>query len=61
MRIGILRIARKSRAQTGRAEQSKNAAKILRAAIELILEDRLDDALRGLPSEAIRETVVVGV
>ena len=31
------------------------------AAIELILEDRLDDALRGLPSEAIRETVVVGV
>ena len=33
----------------------------LAAAIELILEDRLDDALRGLPSEAIRETVVVGV
>jgi predicted RNase H-like HicB family nuclease len=31
----------------------------LAAAIELILEDRLDDALRGLPSEAIRETVVV--
>jgi predicted RNase H-like HicB family nuclease len=32
----------------------------LAAAIELILEDRLDDALRGLPTEAIRETVVVG-
>ncbi len=33
----------------------------LAAAIELILEDRLDDALRGLPTEAIRETVEVGV
>ena len=33
----------------------------LAAAIELILEDRLDDALRGLPTEAIRETVVVGL
>ncbi len=33
----------------------------LAAAIELILEDRLDDALRGLPTEAIRETVVIGL
>lgn len=33
----------------------------LAAAIELILEDRLDDALRGLPTEAIRETVEVGI
>lgn len=33
----------------------------LAAAIELILEDRLDDALRGLPASAIRETVVVGL
>lgn len=29
-------------------------------AISLILEDRRQDALRGLPKDAIRETVVVG-
>jgi predicted RNase H-like HicB family nuclease len=29
-------------------------------AIELILEDRREDALRGVPAEAIRETVTVG-
>lgn len=29
-------------------------------AIELILEDRLEDALRGLPAEASREIVTVG-
>ncbi len=33
----------------------------LAEAIALILEDRLEDALRGIPPEAIRETVVVGV
>lgn len=31
----------------------------LRAAIELILEDRREDALRGVPPEAIRETVTI--
>ncbi len=30
-------------------------------AIALILQDRREDALRGVPAEAIRETVVVGV
>ena len=29
------------------------------AAIELILEDRRQDALRGVPQDAIRETVVL--
>ena len=29
-------------------------------AIELILEDRREDALRGIPAEAVRETVTVG-
>jgi predicted RNase H-like HicB family nuclease len=29
-------------------------------AIELILEDRREDAFRGVPAEAIRETVTVG-
>lgn len=28
-------------------------------AIELILEDRREDALRGVPQDAIRETVVL--
>ncbi|MBK9215237.1 MAG: type II toxin-antitoxin system HicB family antitoxin [Chloracidobacterium sp.] len=31
----------------------------LASAIELILEDRLEDALRGIPPEAIRDSVVV--
>jgi predicted RNase H-like HicB family nuclease len=31
----------------------------LAEAIELILEDRRQDALRGLPADAIREVVVV--
>lgn len=29
-------------------------------AIELVLEDRREDALRGIPAEAMRETVVIG-
>lgn len=33
----------------------------LAAAIELILEDRREDAFRGLPVEAIRGTVEVGL
>lgn len=32
----------------------------LRQAIELILEDRREDALRGVPADALRETVLVG-
>ena len=32
----------------------------LREAIVLILEDRREDALRGVPAEAIRETLAVG-
>ncbi len=30
-------------------------------AIALILEDRREDGLRGVPPEAIRETVTVGI
>lgn len=33
----------------------------LAAAIELILEDRREDALRGVPPEAIRGVVEIGV
>lgn len=32
----------------------------LRQAIELILDDRREDALRGVPVDAMRETVMVG-
>ncbi len=32
----------------------------LAEAITLILEDRREDALRGVPQNAIRETIVVG-
>jgi predicted RNase H-like HicB family nuclease len=31
----------------------------LAGAIELVLEDRREDALRGVPQDAIRETVVL--
>lgn len=31
----------------------------LRAAIALVLEDRREDGLRGVPEDAIRETVTV--
>ena len=33
----------------------------LASAIELILEDRLEDGLRGIPADAIRDSVVVGI
>jgi predicted RNase H-like HicB family nuclease len=33
----------------------------LGAAIELILEDRLEDAMRGVPPEAIRGSVTVAI
>ncbi len=33
----------------------------LASAIELILEDRLEDGLRGIPANAIRDSVVVGI
>ncbi len=32
----------------------------LRDAIELILEDRREDALRGVPEQALREAISVG-
>jgi predicted RNase H-like HicB family nuclease len=38
-------------------EETKNS---LRQAIELILEDRKADILRGLPEDAIQEKVLIG-
>lgn len=44
----------------GQGHTIDEATASLRAAIELILDDRREDALRGLPAEAIRGTVTVG-
>jgi len=38
-------------------EETKNS---LRQAIELIMEDRRADILRGLPEDAIQEKVLIG-
>jgi predicted RNase H-like HicB family nuclease len=38
-------------------EETKNS---LRQAVELILEDRRADILRGLPEDAIQDTVLIG-
>lgn len=44
----------------GQGRSKEECIESLRSAIELILEDRRDDALRGVPAEAVRETVRVG-
>ncbi|MDC4203698.1 MAG: type II toxin-antitoxin system HicB family antitoxin [Candidatus Manganitrophus sp.] len=43
----------------GQGHTKEEALQSLSDAIALILEDRREDALRGIPSEAIREKVVV--
>jgi predicted RNase H-like HicB family nuclease len=44
----------------GQGATREEARSSLSDAIALILEDRLEEGLRGLPESAIRETVVVG-
>jgi predicted RNase H-like HicB family nuclease len=43
----------------GQGHTKEDARESLRAAIALILEDRREDGLRGLPADAERETVVL--
>lgn len=43
----------------GQGRTVEEARQSLAEAINLILEDRRDDALRGVPADAIRETVVL--
>ena len=43
----------------GQGRTKEEACDCLAEAIKLVLEDRREDALRGLPSDAIRETVTV--
>lgn len=44
----------------GQGETIEETKESLRQAIELILEDRKDDILRGLPEDAIQDKVMVG-
>jgi predicted RNase H-like HicB family nuclease len=43
----------------GQGETVESCKESVRQAIELMLDDRLEDGLRGAPSDAIRETVVI--
>jgi len=43
----------------GQGKTAEEAKESLAVAISLILEDRLQDALRGLPADAIRDEVFV--
>ncbi len=43
----------------GQGHTIEECRESLAEAISLILEDRRDDALRGVPSDALREVVVV--
>ncbi|NQT52827.1 type II toxin-antitoxin system HicB family antitoxin [bacterium] len=43
----------------GQGETREECLASLRDAIDLILEDRREDALRGLPADAIREVVTI--
>ena len=44
----------------GQGETIEEAKNNLREAIELILEDRRQDILRGLPEDVIQDKVVIG-
>jgi predicted RNase H-like HicB family nuclease len=44
----------------GQGETIEETKDSLRQAIELILEDRKADILRGLPEDAIQDTVLIG-
>ncbi len=44
----------------GQGRSLEQCRKSLREAIALILEDRREDGLRGVPEEALRETVSLG-
>ena len=44
----------------GQGESIADAKVDLASAISLILEDRLEDSLRGLPENAIQDTVAIG-
>ena len=45
---------------SGQGETPEEAKQSLREAVLLILEDRVEDALRGLPEGVIRDRISVG-
>jgi predicted RNase H-like HicB family nuclease len=44
----------------GQGRSKEESLESLAQAIELVLEDRREDALRGVPAGALRETVTLG-
>lgn len=44
----------------GQGETLEETKESLRQAIAMILDDRTSDILRGLPQDAIRDTVAIG-
>ena len=44
----------------GQCHSKEECLKSLAAAIELILEDRREEGLRGVPADALREIVKIG-
>ena len=44
----------------GQGETIEETKENLREAIELILQDRIDDIKRGLPDDAIEDTIAIG-
>jgi predicted RNase H-like HicB family nuclease len=44
----------------GQGKTKDECLENLRQAIALILDDRREDALRGVPDDAIREIIIVG-
>jgi len=44
----------------GQGETIEETKESLKAAIELILEDRMADIQRGLPDDAIQDKIIVG-
>ena len=59
MESGSSVIVRKYPAQMGKVGTVEECRANLADAIALILEDRREDGLRGIPQNAIRETVIV--
>ena len=57
---GYWAICPESPGANGQGETPEEAKDSLREAIELILLDRKEDILRGLPDDVILETVLVG-
>ena len=43
----------------GQGETAEEAKESLKQAVLLVLEDRLEDATRGLPEDTIRDTIAV--